>query len=158
MAKINSEIGENQNATPDMSAILSRLENIEAENKKLTEKLSEKDNMFKKGKEKYKWPRLYNYKMWGWIPVLSYESVKKDTTKDWIYKNQYWEYTSNHYLKLTLANKKDPLKVEVNEFNSAVTRSDKLECEVLSDGVSPTWYKFNTTDFWEFTVNPNIIN
>jgi len=154
MAKINETTEVVKEVQPDLGWILARLESLEAENKALKEK---SENMFEKAKKKYDWPRKYNYKTWDGVPVLSYVSKRKDTTKDLLFKNQYGEYVSNHLLELTLANDKT-VKVEVNEFNNSCWKSEKLFADVISDGSNVIWYKFKTDDFWEITVMPSIIN
>jgi hypothetical protein len=63
---------------------------------------------------------------------LSYESFRKDPTKDLVYKDQFGQWVSNHYLKLKLADDKE-VDVEVNEFNKNRTLSDKIIAEKRTD-------------------------
>jgi hypothetical protein len=138
-----------------LNEVLKRLEALERENQALKEW---KENTFKKAREIYQWPRAYSYKLWWGVPVLSYTSYKKDESKDWLYKNPQGQFVSNHYLELTLASGKT-ISVEVNEFNSAFTRSEKITPKtVLTDGVTPTWYVFLDETYGEFTVLPSMIN
>ena len=139
---------------PDkLQQILERLERVEKENEELKKG---KENMFVKAKERYAWPRKYSYKMWANKPVLSYESFKKDLSKDFQYKNEKWVFVSNHYLRVTLADK-SVVEVEVDEFGASFTRSDKLDCAVIERNGKKE-YEFNTSDFWTFVVAENCIN
>jgi len=150
-------------ATTDtnLDLILNRLNQLETETsvlKKENEVLKAgKEGTFKNAKKRYEWPRAYNYKTWGWVPVLSYVSEKKDPSRDYLYKNQYWEFTSNHLLNLSLANEKK-VKVNVTEFNKSYERSEKMTAEVISDWQNTTWYRFSNEEFGQFTVKPNMIN
>lgn len=139
----------------EMKAILERLERLERENNELREG---KMNVFVSWREVYDWPREYSYKLWWGIPVLSYKSFKKDPTKDLMFKDQFWQWKSNHYLKLTLANEKE-VEVEVNEFNRDYERSEKMRAEKCTDN---RWhllgYEFETEDRWKIIVAENMIN
>ncbi len=135
--------------------ILARLDQLESENKALKE---DKKSAMTKGKERYKWPRHFSYKMWAGIPVLSYKSTKKDVTKDWSYK--IWkELVSNHYLELSLVGDKK-MKVEVNEFNRSFERSEKQLVTLMRDEYweEIVGYKFNNNAHWEFIVQKQVIN
>jgi hypothetical protein len=41
------------------------------------------------GKEINNDPKLFSYKMWAGVPVLSYISKKKDPSKDFVFKNSF---------------------------------------------------------------------
>ena len=146
----------------DMSAILERLEKLEKEGAELRRENEElkKGNMnvFVSWKEVYDGPRKYNYKLWWGIPVLGYKSFKKDPTKDLMYKDQFWQRKSNHYLKLDLADKTQ-VEVEVNEFNRDYTRSEKLFAEKVTDNRGNLLgFEFDTDDYWKIIVAENVIN
>jgi len=154
---IEPTIESNEESTivqPDISAIIERLNKLEAENKEFRKT---QWNVFKDAKEKYKWPWAYSYKMWWWVPVLSYVSYKKDKTKDFEYKNEYWVMTHNHYLKLSLADE-TTIDVESNEFNQHATKSDKIICEIIWNENNPEGFKFKHDEYWEFVVAINSIN
>ena len=138
-----------------LKAILDRLEKLEKENDELKKG---KMNVFVSWREVYDWPREYSYKLWWGVPALSYKSFKKDPTKDLMYKDKFGQRTSNHYLKIELANWKE-VEVEVNEFNRDFTRSEKMRAEKCTDN---RWnllgYEFDTEDWWKFIVSENMIN
>lgn len=138
-----------------MDAILERLDRLEKENAELREG---KMNVFTEWKKVYTWPRAYCYKMWGWVPVIWFTSYRKDKTKDLVYKNQFGQWESNHYLELKLANG-DTVDVEVNEFNRDYTLSEKILAEPRTDNRGNLLgYAFNSDEYGEFIVAPNIIN
>jgi len=138
-----------------MKAILERLERLEKEN----EELKKGDiNVVLDWRKIYDWPRAYSYKLWWGVPVLSYKSFKKDPTKDLIFKDQFNQYKSNHYLKLTLADWNE-VEVEVNEFNRDYERSDKMLAEKCTDNRwNLLWYEFDTPQWWKIIVSENMIN
>lgn len=139
----------------EMQAILDRLDKLEKENAELKKWQM---NVFTQWKEKYDWPRAYCYKLWWWVPVLSFKPFLKDPTKDLVYKDQFWQWKSNHYLKLTLANGKEE-EVEVNDFNKFRTLSEKVIAEKRTDNKwNLQWFAFETEEWWEIIVEPNIIN
>ena len=155
-----SEQKASENSNQQLDAILKRLESLESENKELKDQIAPV-NTIKDGKKFYEGPRHYSFKLWGWKPVLNYTSKKKDPTRDYVYKNQYGEYVENQILELTLLwneGKTETQEVIVTQFNDGFIRSDKMEAKVESDGVNPTAYVFNTAEFWEFSVDPRIIN
>lgn len=141
-------------AQQDLNKLLKRLEEQE---KRLQELEKGESNIFKDAKEKYKWPRNYKFTMWWWVPVLSYESFRKDPTKDFVYKNQYGTYESNHYLKLTLANGKTE-EVEVNIFNRDKSKTDPMPCKIQTNEDWEQVYIFSTEDYGQITVLSKIIN
>ena len=154
----------NQNSQPNenqgLDAILDRLNKLESENIELKEKVNP-ENAFKKGKERYKWPRHYSFKLWGGKPVLSYVSEKQEPERDLVYKNQYGEYTENQLMNLTLLTKDwktENQKVLVTSFNDGFNRSEKMPAEVKTDGEKAVSYTFDTKDHWKFTVDYKIIN
>lgn len=162
MAKINETQNEqanqtetlNNNISPDYQSILDRLDTLEKENKELKE---EKKNTFTKAKEKYEWPRKYSFKLWGGIPVEKYTSFKKDKARDFLYKNEYWTYVSNHYLKVQLKDAKD-LDIEVNEFNKNYVNSKKMFASIKEEVNGKKEYTFSTEEYWEVTVDGACIN
>ena len=145
-------------ATPkniDMDAILERLDRLERENDELR---TGKMNVFTEWRKVYTWPRAYCYKMWWGVPVIWYTSYRKDKTKELVFKNPYGVWESNHYLKLELANG-DSVDVEVNEFNRDYTLSEKIIAEPRTDNKGHLLgYAFNSDEYGEFIVAPNIIN
>lgn len=146
-----------EQATPvDLTSVLARLDSLESENKLLKSQVNP-ENMFKKAKERYEWPRNYSYKLWGDVPVLSYKSIKKDSTKDFTYKNHLWVLTNNQFLILTLADGKT-VEVDVHEFNNNFSRSEKLPAEPITDGVTVTGYKYKDSTYGEFIVSAKLIN
>ena len=166
MAKINETIETNEvKENNQLQSILDRLETLEKENKELKDS---KENMIKKWKERVSWQIKASYKMWGWVPVLSYITYKKDTTKPLLYKNSNGEYISNHYLELSCADWKK-YKVEVNEFWAWFTRSEKQEVydergqAIMLEKWKLVWgepslYMFKTKDYWDIFILPNLIN
>lgn len=145
-----------QAAPVDLTSVLARLDSLESENKLLKSQVNP-ENMFKKAKERYEWPRNYSYKLWGDVPVLSYKSIKKDSTKDFTYKNHLWVLTNNQFLILTLADGKT-VEVDVHEFNNNFSRSEKLPAEPITDGVTVTGYKYKDSTYGEFIVSAKLIN
>ena len=142
----------------DMEAILDRINKLEKENEELRTWKMDVNNPFKDGKRVYEWPRAYCYKMWGWVPVIWFTSFRKDPTKDLVYKNQWGTWESNHYLKLQLADGNE-VDVEVNEFNRDYTLSEKITAEPRTDNKGNLiGYAFNSDEYGEFIVAPNIIN
>lgn len=137
----------------DLKSILDRLERQDAEIAAL--KTKDKDKFFKK--EKYKWPRNYKFSLRGWIPVLSRVSVRKDPTKDFVYKNEAGVYMSNHYLDLKLANGKT-VNVEVNTYNRDKQKTEPLPCTVSTDETWETVYIFNTPDYGKISILSSFIN
>lgn len=167
MAKMNAVVTtqpkvENKAEEPkknyDMEAILDRINKLEKENEELRAWKMDVNNPFKDGRRVYDGPRAYCYKMWGWIPVIWFTSFRKDPTKDLVYKNQYGTWESNHYLKLQLADG-NTVDVEVNEFNRDYTLSEKIIAEPRTDNKGNLLgYAFNSDEYGEFIVAPNIIN
>ena len=167
MAKMNAGVTtqpkvENKAEEPktnyDMEAILDRINKLEKENEELRTWKMDVNNPFKDGKRVYEWPRAYCYKMWGWVPVIWFTSFRKDPTKDLVYKNQWGTWESNQYLKLQLADGNE-VEVEVNEFNRDYTLSDKVIAEPRTDNKGKLiGYAFNSDEYGEFIVAPNIIN
>lgn len=145
-----------QAAPVDLTSVLARLDSLESENKLLKSQVNP-ENMFKKAKERYEWPRNYSYKLWGDVPVLSYTSIKKDKTKDFTYKNHLWVLTNNQFLELSLADGKT-VEVDVHEFNNNFSRSEKLPAEPITDGVTVTGYKYKDSTYGEFIVSAKLIN
>lgn len=138
-----------------LDSILQRMDKLEAENEELKKGQM---NVFTEWKKFYEWPRKFCYKMWGWVPVLSYKSFRKDLTKDLVYQNQYGAWVSNHYLKLTLANDKS-VEVEVNEFNKHYTLSEKMFAEKATDNRGNVLgYEFDTEEWWKIIVATNMLN
>ena len=146
---------------PDLNSILERLEKVEQENEALKKS---KENMFVKAKERYEWPRTFSYKIRGEVPVLSFTTFRKDPTKDLLFKNQFWQYESNHYLHVSLATWAI-VDVEVNDFNGNHTKSKKLEAkdqhwEVIELANLPLAkeFTFENTSHGTFTVAKSAIN
>lgn len=135
--------------------ILQRMDKLERENEELKKGQL---NVFTEGKKFYDGPRNYSYKMWWGVPVLAYKSFRKDLTKDLVYQNQYGAWVSNHYLKLTLANKEE-VEVEVNEFNKHYTTSEKMHAEKATDNRGNILgYEFDTEEWGKFIVATNLLN
>jgi len=145
---------------PSLDKVLARLDKLESENQELREKVNP-ENTFKKGKERYDWPLHYSFKLWGGKPVLDYVSEKKDPTRDFVYKNQYGEFTENQLMKLTLLKEDwltDTKKVLVTAFNDWFSRSDKMEAKVEKKKKKVLSYTFTTEEYWTFTIQPKVVN
>jgi len=132
-----------------LSAILKRLEALETENSIL--KANDPVSIARSKKEIYKWPRHYSFKLRGWIPVLSRTSKRKDPTKDLVFKNQFWQYESNHLLSLTLWDW-TTVDVDAELFNRDRQKTEPLPCKLVTDENWDTSYIFNTPDFWEIII------
>lgn len=147
-----------------MDLILERLNKLEQENKELKEQVWPKENKFKKAREHYKWPRVFNYRLWGTVPILSAESFRKDPTKDLLYKNSNWVWITNHFVKLKLANG-ETQEVVVDDYNRDFVRSEKLQAKDQNGNIITEEnlkyvqsYTFNTKEYWEITVLSSVIN
>ena len=139
----------------DVEALLKRIEQLEQAN---AENEKGKMSVFKAGREIYEWPRTYSYKTWWWVPVLWYSSYRKDATKDLVYKDQFGQWVSNHYLKVRLADGKET-DVEVNDFNKNRWISEKVEAEIRTDNKGkPLGIAFNIEGYWEVIVDINAVN
>ena len=144
-----------QEQGPNFDVIIERLEKLETENRDLKQ---QQEHPMQKAKEKYDWPRAYSYKKWWGVPVLGYTSVKRDDTKDLIYKGANGQFVDNHLLKLQLADGKSP-RVEVIEFNNSFVRSDKIVPKAIittPDGMKG--YQFEDKEYGEFVVLESMIN
>lgn len=133
---------------PTMEAILKRIEAQDAEIKKLKQK--DAVNVEVEGKEVFKWPWNYAFSLWGWIPVISWETVKLDPTKDLLFKTRDGR-ESNHYLELTLSDW-TITKVEVTMFNRDRTKTEHMPATVI---IGETWepsYVFNTDEYGVVTI------
>lgn len=162
---LTEDVGEVANTTntpavmsEEMRRIYERLDRLEKENDELKRNQEGVANVFVDWKKFYEWPRKFSYKLWWWRPVLSYKSFKKDPTKDLVYKDKFWQRTSNHYLKLQLLWDEE-VEVEVNEFNKYYVNSEKMFAEKCTDNRwHLLWYEFDTEEFGKFIVAENIIN
>lgn len=184
MAKIDENAGlESPKNTTDMSEFLKRLEAAEAKAEaaeakaaELMKKSAEKENPHKDAHEHYKWPREFCYNMWGGIPILDWKSKKKYPARDWTYKNQYWEFVSNHYMVVSLAYKdesgNDKIEVERTEFHASIKKSEMFKAKTVewktidlaymklaAEGhAKPIEYYVFKTDKWEIKVKSHCIN
>jgi len=79
----------------------------------------------KKAQEKYAWPLSAALKIFDWQAVVAYESYKKDSQYDWVYKNEKWEFIDNHMLKVTLADW-SVNKVTRNAFDLNHTKGEQI--------------------------------
>lgn len=142
------EIKETKTDDP-MKLILEKLERQEAELKAL--KNQRPQISMKDAREKYAWPRHYAFSLRGGVPVVAWESFRKDSTKDFEFKNIYWQYETNHYMKLKLANGEE---VEVTNYNFLRDRqkSDPMPCKVTTDEKWNTTYEFDTESYGKVTV------
>jgi hypothetical protein len=145
----------------NLQAILERLEALEQENKELKSNTATK---LKDAKKVNNDPKKFSYKLRGWVPVISYVSKRQDPTKDLVYKNQFWQYDSNHILVLSLADW-TTAEVDVIEFWKNYEISEKVEAydhhnELINNQSLPLVkaYTFKTKEHWTFTVLPNSIN
>lgn len=150
----------------DISVILKSLQKQIADQQAKIDKLEKWDeNPFKSAKERYEWELHFSYKTWGWVPVLSYVSKKKNPARDLTFKNLHWEYESNHLLELSLAND-TKIDVEVTEFNTSVERSPKMAALDQKGNVIDTDTKlskvesftFQDPEFGTIVVLPTAIN
>lgn len=114
-------------------------------------------NPIREAKKRYTGPREFSFKLRGWVPVLSYQTTRKDPTKWLRYKNQFGHYTNNQLLKLSLADK-STVDVDVEDFLAHSDRSEKMRCQVITDENGDKVYKFNTDNWGEFTVLEKVIN
>ena len=148
--------------TPDnwMAYVLEEISKLKSENEVLKQKMTHPTVIWKERNEE---PKLFSYKMWGGIPVLTYVSKRRDTSKDFVFKNQYWTYESNHDLVLQLADSTS-MSVDVNEFNRDFTRSEKITAldhhgEIITnDNIKFAKFYTFTDNGMTFTVLPNCIN
>ena len=164
MAKIKDESVTKQTTWPTTEQMmLEQMKVMQAQINKLSE---EKKNPHADEKKIYDWPHKYSFKLYAWVPVLSYKSVKENPHMDWNYRNQAWHFISNQLLELTLASKdengqNEVKRVEVNEFNKNHTSSEKMvtdENVVIGNPKNPSGYQFTYGEFWTFIVSSNIIN
>ena len=142
----------------DLSAIFDRLDKLEKENAELKWEDQSADK-----KARYLWPRLFSYKMWTWIPVLTYVSKKKDSKRWFTYRNANDVYVNNQDLVLELADWSKE-QVDVNEFGDSFERSDKMEAldengNTIMLWMSPLSYTFKDVEWYcDITVLSNSIN
>ena len=132
-----------------LSAILKRLEMLEAENQKL--KANDPVSIARSKKEIFKWPRQYSFTLRGWKPVLSRTSKRKDSTRDLVFKNQFGQYESNHLLELKLWDG-TTLDVDAELYNRDKKKTEPMPCKLLTNEEGDTSYIFNTSDYWEITI------
>lgn len=145
-----------KNQDPTMKAILERLERQEAELKALKSK--DDGSMYKDAKAKYEWPRHYSFSLWAGIPVLGWESFRKDPTLDFEYMNDRKVWVTNHYMRLKLA---DGTEVEVTNynFNRDKKLSDKMPAKVMTNELWETHYTFHTETWGDITIlSSNFLN
>lgn len=128
-----------------LKAVLARLEKLEAENQAL--KWNDPVSIARSKKEIYKWPWDYSFSLWGWKPVISWMSYRLDQTKDWEFKNQFWQFETNHYMKLELAD--GTILDWITNYNFVRDRekSKHMKCKVLSDEEGNTTYEFDTEQY-----------
>lgn len=148
-------------ATNDqMTYVLEEISKLKAENENLKSKIVHPSV---KWKDINMEPKNFSYKLRGNIPVLSYVSKRKDPSKDLMFKNQYWQFESNHLLVLSLADWTE-VEVDVIEANRDFGRSEKMVAknqydELITNSNLNITKEFRFTDNWmTFTVLPNCIN
>lgn len=148
---------EKQTEDTDVTQMLLRqMQQMQEEIKSLKEDKGEDQNMFVKGREIFKWPWKYRFKLYGGIPVLSIQSKKQDITKDYIFKNVKGEMVSNHILEVSLADWQK-VDVDVIDFNRSVTSSEETFGTLINEwGVSK--YVFSTQEYGEIKVLASVIN
>lgn len=149
--------------TPDnwMAYVLEEIAKLKSENELLKDKMV---HPAIKWREINNDNKKFSYKMrWG-IPVLSYVSKRKDPSKDFVFKNQFWQYDdTNHILVLSLADWTTQ-EVQITEFNRDFTRSEKMTAldqhwEFITNDSLKLVKTFTFTDLWmTFTLLPNAIN
>lgn len=143
-----------------MTYVLEEISKLKAENENLKSKIT---HPWVKWKEINQESKLFSYKMRGGVPVLTYVSKRRDPSKDFVYKNQYWQFESNHTLVLSLADG-STIDVDVVEFNRDFDRSEKMVCknqydEYITNENIKFVKEYRFTDNWmTFTVLPNAIN
>lgn len=142
--------------------IIERMEKLEQQNILLQQQLQTSSQpKIRNPKERYVWPRTYSYKLWNWVPILSYTTKKQDPTRDLVFqKNWIWE--DNHLLCLSLADWKK-VDVLIKDFWQWYTKSDKMFATVImtrntSDWNPITLYEFEHQDYGKFVVDSNVIN
>lgn len=152
-----------------LSQIIERLNRLERENAELKQS---KENSFEKQKEKYKWPLKARYWLWAGVPIVSYETVKKNEEYDFLYKDGNGQWVNNHYVQLTLLNGEKPKKVLRDSFDTAKIQSELEYFDVITDRgdtvsnvtaddlqrVKPQKYVFHTKEHGDVTVDFNCIN
>lgn len=125
------------------------------------------DTTPKDPKARYEWPRKYRYQMWWWVPVLSYVSKKKDSTKDLLYKVSLSggrsDYIDNHVLELTLAEQTKSgdyktIEVPASDYNRDHEKGEPMEAQVISDWKTTTGIIFTTDKYGIFTISPSVLN
>lgn len=124
-------ISQTQTTTDDSTlALLQKMEQMQSQINELQKWTS---NQFEDAKKHYDWPRMFSYKIWGWLPVLSYETFKKDATK-WLTFVNWWRLESNHWLRLKLydfdTREIVEQEAECTHFNREFLRSEKQFCDL----------------------------
>lgn len=129
-------------------------------------------------KDVYKWPRQYRYKLFASLegtkevltPILSYRSVKKDPSQDWVYENQFGTATNNQNVVLTLQGGKEVLepwetlgRAKYSEFQFPKFVEDvsgqliKWDTALAANVENPAAYIFEN-EYGEFRILPKCIN
>lgn len=102
-------------------------------------------------------PKQFRYKIWGWIPVLSSKSKKKDITKPYMYFTPKWEQIVNQLVTLSLADWTE-VDADVNEFGQFHESSTLQVATIKTAPNGDKSYIFNTTEYWEIEVLSSVIN
>ena len=139
-----------------IQTLLKRIEELEAKDKVRDE--NDPMSIASMKDKHYTWPSKYAVSLRGWIPVLAWESFRKDPTKDFEFKNQFGQYETNHYMRLMLA---DGTQVEVTNYNFLRDRSktEPMFCKEVKDESWKTTYVFDTGTYGQLTIlNSNFLN
>ncbi len=131
--------------------ILNHLRKLEAEIASLK---APKSNPFEEAKKRYGGPWKYSYSLWDGVPVISRETFRKDINKDLVFKTQFGQYESNHYLHVKLIDG-TVRDVEVNDFTQNRVLSEKLFADVSADNKQ---YTFTDPVYGAFVVLLPFIN
>lgn len=171
MWKTTDTLVESTTQTNDNTNLLQLIQEMQAK----IDKLSEKSDTAWLTQEKkfYEWPLLVSYKMWDWIPVVSYRSERKDSARPLRYKLPNGEYVDNHYVVLTLADGKETKPIVAADFGRYHTLSEKLpvwikttdwyevasyETKHIKQWLEVEQYIFNTKEYGQLFISPNCIN
>lgn len=176
MSKIQNPI-ETTSTETNTQSVFELVQQMKAENEKLQARLEAVE--WKTGavavsnsKKRFEWQLQACYWLWWTVPVVSYESCKKEEEYDYLYKNPDGRFVDNHYVIITTADWEKTKKVLRTSFALAKTQSDLKTFSVLTkdgDVISkvtsknlPTLevdkYIFNVPWFGEIQVSPNCIN
>lgn len=141
---------------PIVQALLEQVKALTQEMKQLKDS-DNKAQMFVDARKINDDPKQYKYKLWGWVPVLSAKSKKKDTTKPYMYFTAKWEQITNQLVSLSLADGSE-VDADVNEFGQFHESSELQVATVKTIPNGEKSYIFNTAEYGEIEVLSSVIN